>query len=63
MKLGELVDAIRRLEGAERDLADAEQSLLHGGNAETIKAKQESVENAEWWLSEVRDQDLPEDLL
>jgi len=58
MKLGELIDAIRRVEEAERYLEDAIRSAMFGGNAETIKAKNETVTSAEWWLNEIRNEDL-----
>jgi len=58
MTLGELIDAIRRVEGAELDLNNAKQSVLHGGNEITMKAKHDAVKDAEWWLNHVRDEDL-----
>ena len=62
MKLGDLIDAIRRVESAERDVVDAQQSWRFGGNAATMKAKTESVERAERLLYEIRNETFPEEL-
>ncbi len=60
MKLGELVDAIRRLEDAERDLEESRRVLRYGGNEATMRGKHETIERAEQWLNEVRNENLSE---
>lgn len=58
MKLGDLVDNIRRLEEAEGWVAQAKTALQHGGNARTMAAKQETLESAEAMLDRIRDEDV-----
>lgn len=56
MKLGELVDNIRRLEEAESWVAQAKTALKHGGNPHTMAAKQETLDMAEAVLESIRDE-------
>jgi len=58
MKLGDLVDNIRRLEEAERCVAQAKTALQHGGNAHIMADKQKTLESAEAMLDRIRDEDV-----
>lgn len=59
MKLGELVDAIRRVEEAEHELFNARKAVMHGGNEFTMKTKREDVTFCESVLRNIRDEELP----
>lgn len=60
MTMGELFDRLKEIEKAERDVADAMHSFAHGGNADTMKRKTDSLQYCADHLQRLRDEPIEE---
>lgn len=58
MKLGDLVDGVRRVEDAEKRLHDAQQAVRFGGCESTMQRKHAEVSEAEEAMEDVRNEEL-----
>lgn len=56
--LGELLDALDEIKAAELTLGKARQSILHGGNEDTMRRKYRAVQDAEEEVQRLRDRPL-----
>lgn len=58
MTLGELADKLAQLHRAKQEVAAAELAIHHGGNADTMRRKNEILSSAKEYVEYLRDQEI-----
>jgi hypothetical protein len=58
MRIGDLVEILRRVAEADRDVKDAEQSLFFGGSRATIEAKRDTLYEARSFYDALMDEEI-----
>lgn len=60
MKVRDLVDLLERVYDAQRDIAEAERMLGHGGAPLTVESKRKDLHDANRRMQNLLNQDVPE---